>query len=70
MENILEIGADGTLVVPAATVAGMGWTPGGKVLLRQADDELNLRSLPMSAASGGAALRETVTALQDKARDF
>ncbi|MGE5552126.1 MAG: hypothetical protein ACM3ZC_16600 [Bacteroidota bacterium] len=64
MENILEVAQDGGLLVPAATVAEMGWGPGGKVLLRRTEDTITLNPLPMSAGEGARALQETVADLQ------
>ena len=49
MENILEIGGDGGLTIPAATIAELGWGSGAKVLLRRTGDSFTLQPLPMSA---------------------
>ena len=69
MENILEIAGDGALVVPAATVAEMGWSPGEKVLLRRTEDVITLNPMPMSAHAGARELQKTVADLQGKVVD-
>ncbi len=64
MENILEIGGDGRLTIPAATIAELGWGPGAKILLRRTEDSCSLQSLPMSAQAGARELQKTVADLQ------
>ncbi len=66
MENILEVTTEGALVIPAATMAEMGWGPGGKVLLRRTEDVITLNYLPMSAREGALELQKTVADLQGK----
>lgn len=64
MENILEVGRGGELIVPPGVMAEMGWVPGDRILLRRAEDGLSLHPMPMSAQEGGLALSQTIAGLQ------
>lgn len=64
MENILEIGENGGLTIPASTIAELGWGAGAKVLLRRTEDRFTLEPLPMSAQAGAVQLQKAVADLQ------